>query len=504
MNRDEAHWKRKNLDREWERYRDTIKSLSEEVTKLSYDGVTALPSKLRPYGPYVPRDRYSLPCISEWLTIDKLFEPLPIPELPQIPPQPLLHLAMKQYDPLYLKPGNGSNESLFDSEIKYRRGILAEKDELQILIDTRKRAFEEVLATEASRLNDLRGRYLREEPEALATLIETSNKRHAMRYAFHYLPRTTFRALADPNAKVVLLELWFPDFAGHKFQIGQTGDVLRPKPKYASEAQKKKIVKQCLYSLVIRAGYLASRVLESTAYQTVAINVSQDWFDPATGTPRTGIICSLQAQVQELSTLHLDQIDPEACFRHLKGIAVPSFDSISPIRPIFVLNKRDDRFIVSREVDASLAPEANLAAMSWEDFEQLVAQLFEWEFVKEGVEVRVTRVSRDRGVDAILFDPHPLRGGKFVLQAKRYTNPVDVAAVRDLYGTVVNEGANRGILITTSSYGPDSYAFAKDKPISLVDGPNLLVLLRRHGKQFRIDLEEARRLNRERGDEITE
>jgi len=56
----------------------------------------------------------------------------------------------------------------------------------------------------------------------------------------------------------------------------------------------------------------------------------------------------------------------------------------------------------------------------------------------------------------------------------------------------MNEGANRGILITTSSYGPDSYEFAKDKPISLVDGPNLLLMLQRHGKRYRIDLAEAR------------
>jgi restriction system protein len=97
----------------------------------------------------------------------------------------------------------------------------------------------------------------------------------------------------------------------------------------------------------------------------------------------------------------------------------------------------------------------------------------------------------------ILFDPDPLRGGKFVLQAKRYTKPVDVAAVRDLYGTVMNEGANRGILITTSSYGPDAYEFAKNKPLSLVDGPKLLLMLQRHGRKFRLDLAEARRLLQE-------
>jgi restriction system protein len=128
------------------------------------------------------------------------------------------------------------------------------------------------------------------------------------------------------------------------------------------------------------------------------------------------------------------------------------------------------------------------------DFEHLVRQLFEWEFGRDGVEVKVTRASRDRGVDAIMFDPDPLRGGKYVLQAKRYTRPVDVAAVRDLYGTVVNEGANRGILVTTSSYGPDAYDFAKDKPLSLVDGPNLIAMLHKHGRRYRIDLAEARRL----------
>jgi restriction system protein len=81
------------------------------------------------------------------------------------------------------------------------------------------------------------------------------------------------------------------------------------------------------------------------------------------------------------------------------------------------------------------------------------------------------------------------------MQAKRYTRSVDAAAARDLYGTIINEGANRGILVTTSSYGPDSYAFARDKPISLVDGRNLITMLRRHGCRYRIDIAEARRFN---------
>ena len=130
--------------------------------------------------------------------------------------------------------------------------------------------------------------------------------------------------------------------------------------------------------------------------------------------------------------------------------------------------------------------------MPWEEFEHLVRNLFEWEFSDNGSEVKVTQASRDGGVDAVIFDPDPLRGGKIVIQAKRYTNVVGVSAVRDLYGTVQHEGANKGILVTTSSFGPDAYNFAKDKPLALLNGGELLHLLMKHGLNARIDLAEAK------------
>jgi restriction system protein len=111
-----------------------------------------------------------------------------------------------------------------------------------------------------------------------------------------------------------------------------------------------------------------------------------------------------------------------------------------------------------------------------------------------GGEVKITRASRDKAVDAIAFDPDPIRGGKIVIQAKRYTNTVGVEAVRDLYGTVINEGATKGILITTSDYGPDAYEFARGKPITLLNGNNLLHMLGKFGYRAKIDIAEARRL----------
>ena len=119
------------------------------------------------------------------------------------------------------------------------------------------------------------------------------------------------------------------------------------------------------------------------------------------------------------------------------------------------------------------------------------------EFAQNGGEVRVTQASRDGGVDAVIFDPDPLRGGKIVIQAKRYTNTVPVSAIRDLYGTVINEGANSGIIITTSDYGRDSYEFAKDKPLKLLNGGHLLALLNKNGRKGYINLVEAKQLTTE-------
>jgi restriction system protein len=57
---------------------------------------------------------------------------------------------------------------------------------------------------------------------------------------------------------------------------------------------------------------------------------------------------------------------------------------------------------------------------------------------------------------------------------------------------VLYKGANKGILVTTSDYGPDSYEFAKGKPLVLLNGANLLNLLEKHGHKAKINLKEAK------------
>jgi restriction system protein len=184
--------------------------------------------------------------------------------------------------------------------------------------------------------------------------------------------------------------------------------------------------------------------------------------------------------------------NPESCFKKLKGISATKLIDLTPVAPLLKIEKSDSRFIESRDVLQNVNEGVNLASMNWEEFEHLIREIFSKEFTLSGGEVKVTQSSRDGGVDAVAFDPDPIRGGKIIIQAKRYTNIVGLSAVRDLYGTVMNEGANKGIIVTTSYFGKDAYDFAKNKPLSLIDGSNLLYLLGKHGYKAKIDINEAK------------
>ncbi len=136
----------------------------------------------------------------------------------------------------------------------------------------------------------------------------------------------------------------------------------------------------------------------------------------------------------------------------------------------------DARFVEQDDVLSGLDSRPNLMELTPTEFEGLIANLFS----KMGLDTRQTRPSRDGGVDCVAFDQRAILGGKVVIQAKRYRNTVGVSAVRDLYGTVMNEGASKGILVTTSGYGRASMEFANGKPLELLDGANLLALLADH------------------------
>lgn len=205
------------------------------------------------------------------------------------------------------------------------------------------------------------------------------------------------------------------------------------------------------------------------------------YIDKSTGQNAESCVITLEVNKEDFNKINLKNVDHKECVKGLKGIFAPSILTLTPVKPILNIDRTDSRFIESKEVANIDSEGYNLATMPWEDFEYFVRELFDKMFNKNGGEVKVTQASHDGGVDAIAFDDDPIRGGKFVIQAKRYNNVVPAAAVRELYGTVINEGAVKGILITTSSYGKDAHKFAKDKPLSLISGQELLGILNQYG-----------------------
>ncbi len=266
------------------------------------------------------------------------------------------------------------------------------------------------------------------------------------------------------------------------------------KEKLLTEAKRKKLYESAIYQICIRTMHEIFEADVISAVDVVAFNGIVTAINPATGKKESKVIVSASANKEEFNEFDLSMIDAKATFKHLKGVSAASLIGLTPVHPVIALEKTDRRFIASKDVIQGLDASSNLAAMDWGEFEHLIREVFEQEFAVNGGEVKVTQASSDGGVDAIAFDPDPIRGGKIVIQAKRYTNTVGVAAVRDLYGTVMNEGATKGILVTTSDYGSDSYNFAKDKPLTLLSGANLLALLDKHGHKATINIAEAKLL----------
>jgi restriction system protein len=304
----------------------------------------------------------------------------------------------------------------------------------------------------------------------------------------------------DPEADILILEHEAPDVGSIEWQkiVEQRAGYVR-KPANQKEA---KHAAELLYpSLALKLSYELATQLNLSDEKAIVFNGWSNFIVKATGNQKRAYCAALMSKVSQLKELNLAQLDPLAAFGLLKGVAAKTLE-LTPIAPSITINMNDPRFVDSKEVMGKLSSEQNLASMDWEDFEHLCRELFERVFASNGAEVKVTQASRDQGVDAVIMDPDPIRGGKMVVQAKRYVNTVDVSAVRDLYGTMMNEGAMKGILVCTSQFGQESYSFIQGKPLTLINGNELLGLLEQHGYKFRIDLEEARKMMRDAGAKV--
>jgi restriction system protein len=128
----------------------------------------------------------------------------------------------------------------------------------------------------------------------------------------------------------------------------------------------------------------------------------------------------------------------------------------------------------------------DLLDLSPEEFEALISDLFK----AYGYEAQVVGGSADHGVDVIVTTD---QGEKWVVQCKKYIGSVGEPVVRDLFGTMGHEDAQRAYLITTGSFTQQAVEWAAGKPIVLYDGEALIKLIRRtQGRMARLNRRSSR------------
>jgi restriction system protein len=292
------------------------------------------------------------------------------------------------------------------------------------------------------------------------------------------------------ESKQIIVDLQMPSMeqaipAVEKYSFVKSADEIREKAR--SDRSRKAQYADVISQIALRCLHEVFSAGDPEFVQTVVLNGFVIATDPGTGRQVQPYLVSVRVNRDQFSELQLGSVDAAACLKRLHASVSRSPAELVAVKPVVDINMADPRFVEEQDVLAMLDTRQNLMDLTPGEFESLITNLFQ----SMGLETKLTQASRDGGVDCVAFDPRPVLGGKVIVQAKRYKNTVGVSAVRDLFGTMHNEGASKGILVTTSGYGKAAFAFAEGKPIELLSGSNLLYLLKEHaGVDAKIEVPE--------------
>ncbi len=131
------------------------------------------------------------------------------------------------------------------------------------------------------------------------------------------------------------------------------------------------------------------------------------------------------------------------------------------------------RFIDQRYIDYLSHNEDKLAEMHWRKFEELTAEFFD----REGYIVELGPGSNDEGVDVRVWKPGDdvTQNPHCLIQCKRQKDKIEKVVVKGLVADVQYEGAELGLVVTTSELSPGSRntISARGYPIKEIDKKGL-------------------------------
>ncbi len=133
----------------------------------------------------------------------------------------------------------------------------------------------------------------------------------------------------------------------------------------------------------------------------------------------------------------------------------------------------------SRSARTRIGTLGDLLSLTPPEFEQAVAGVLARSSYRK---VRVVGRAADLGVDIACFDR---KGRPVVVQCKRHAPGIAVGSgeVQRFLGSIMHAGADRGILVTTSRFSAPAIDLAEQHAIELIDGEDLVEMVRRVSRQ---------------------
>ena len=114
----------------------------------------------------------------------------------------------------------------------------------------------------------------------------------------------------------------------------------------------------------------------------------------------------------------------------------------------------------------------SIRALSWKEFEELLAEAYR----RQGFGVQENSApGPDGGIDLVV----QRQGSTYLIQCKQWrASKVGVRVVREMFGVMHDRDASGVIIVTSGMFTQEAQNFAAGKPIDLVDGGQLVDLVR--------------------------
>jgi len=246
-------------------------------------------------------------------------------------------------------------------------------------------------------------------------------------------PAVAYRS--DPREIVVDIRLPPADIV----PVEKTIKYVRARSSYTvkdrSRTERETIYRAVLAQLPLSVMNSLFVAFDNETMESATVNGILHLVDRATGRPATRYMVSVTTSRSSFDGLVLNapELDPVLCIRELEAKLSPHPLDYEKVPTFLTFDEAKYRLGPSIDVAAGLDGRANLLEIDWSDFEQLVRELL---LKMANGQARVTRRSRDDGIDGVIFDCDAALGGEYIVQAKRYRNVVPANDVRALAGVM--------------------------------------------------------------------